>query len=377
MLKIEADDLQELFDALTTHGYQVLGPTVRDGAIVYDEIRTAAELPMGYGDTQEKGTYRIFQRGDSAFFGFNMGPQSWKKFLFRSRERLFRAARSNGEMEIAPETAIGNDAAKMAFVGVRACEIQALEVQDRVFVKGPYRDEPYSRRREGVLIIAVQCTRSASTCFCASMRAGPEVTSGYDVVMTEVLTGEEHYFVCHAATASGRKVLASVSQVAAKADEVLLAEEQVRGAAETQVRSIPFEAFPGLLMRNFEHARWEEVAERCLSCTNCTIVCPTCFCSTIENVTDLQGQNSEQWRRWDSCFNLDHSQLHGGSVRSSVRSRYRQWLTHKLDTWIDQYGISGCVGCGRCIAWCPVGIDITEETQAIYSRPQAAQGRES
>ena len=121
----------------------------------------------------------------------------------------------------------------------------------------------------------------------------------------------------------------------------------------------------GLLYRNYENPRWIEVANRCLTCGNCTLVCPTCFCNTIYEATDLAGKHAERWRKWDSCFNVDFSYIHGGSIRSSPMSRYRQWMTHKLATWIDQFGTSGCVGCGRCITWCPVGIDITEESRAI------------
>ncbi|MBF0393567.1 MAG: 4Fe-4S dicluster domain-containing protein, partial [Alphaproteobacteria bacterium] len=117
--------------------------------------------------------------------------------------------------------------------------------------------------------------------------------------------------------------------------------------------------------RNREHPRWDEVAKRCLTCGNCTMVCPTCFCTTVDDVTDLGGTRTERVRSWDSCFTLDFSYIHGGSVRNEGSSRYRQWITHKLSSWHDQFGSSGCVGCGRCITWCPVGIDITEEVGAI------------
>jgi sulfhydrogenase subunit beta (sulfur reductase) len=98
-------------------------------------------------------------------------------------------------------------------------------------------------------------------------------------------------------------------------------------------------------------------------------VCPTCFCSTVEDVTDITGEHAERWQKQDSCFTMDFSFLHGGSVRASTRSQYRQWLTHKLATWIDQFDESGCTGCGRCITWCPVAIDLTEEVDAIRKSP--------
>jgi Fe-S-cluster-containing hydrogenase component 2 len=122
---------------------------------------------------------------------------------------------------------------------------------------------------------------------------------------------------------------------------------------------------PELLARNLEHPRWDDVASRCLACANCTMACPTCFCSTVEDTTDLTGDHAERWRSWDSCFTMDFSHVHGGSVRTSTRARYRQWLTHKLSTWHAQFGTSGCVGCGRCITWCPVAIDLTQEVAAI------------
>ncbi|MCA8921947.1 MAG: 4Fe-4S dicluster domain-containing protein, partial [Planctomycetes bacterium] len=143
----------------------------------------------------------------------------------------------------------------------------------------------------------------------------------------------------------------------------------VAAAAAAIERQLPQDGLPAALAAALEHPRWDDVAARCLTCGNCTLVCPTCFCTDVEDTSDLSGQVAERWRRWDTCFSLDFSALHGGSVRASGRSRYRQWLTHKLSTWHDQFGTSGCVGCGRCIAWCPVGIDITVEAAELRKDP--------
>ncbi|HEY9228950.1 MAG TPA: 4Fe-4S dicluster domain-containing protein, partial [Gemmatimonadaceae bacterium] len=151
----------------------------------------------------------------------------------------------------------------------------------------------------------------------------------------------------------------------ASTEEERRADDIVSATARSMGRTMDTTDIKELLYRNPEHPRWDDVADRCLACTNCTLVCPTCFCASVEEMSDLAGETSEQWRRWDSCFTLDHSYMHGGSVRGSIRARYRQWLTHKVASWIDQFGTSGCVGCGRCITWCPVGIDITEEVAAI------------
>ncbi len=122
---------------------------------------------------------------------------------------------------------------------------------------------------------------------------------------------------------------------------------------------------------NLDHPIWDDIAARCLACTNCTLVCPTCFCSTVEDATDLLG-TATRTRRWDSCFSSDFSNLHGHPVRSSTRSKYRQWMTHKLSYWYDQFGMSGCVGCGRCITWCPVAIDITAEMAQLNEESEAS-----
>jgi len=356
------DHLQGLFDALKARGYQVLGPTLRDGAIVYDELNSADELPVGWTDEQNGGTYRLKKRNDRACFGYVVGPHSWKRFLYPPAVRLWQATRNGKGFQILEDKPAKK---KMAFIGVRACELHAMAIQDKVFLGGPALDCHYQARRDGIFVLAVNCGQAGNTCFCSSMGTGPKADSGFDLALTEILEGDEHYFVAEMGTELGREVLSGIPQKAASAAQVERA-KAIHAATATQMgRSMDTTGIKELLYANSEHPRWEEVAARCLTCANCTMVCPTCFCSTVEDVTDLTGEHAERWRKWDSCFTTDFSYIHGGSVRATAKSRYRQWMTHKLGTWIDQFGSSGCVGCGRCITWCPVGIDITEEVRAI------------
>ena len=360
---LELDGFQALFGALVDRGYKILGPTLRDGAIVYDDLRSPADLPAGWTDTQDGGTYRLSRRQDDALFGYSVGPQSWKKFLHPPVVRLWQAQRSKGGFQVAEEPA--PESPKMAFMGVRACELNAIAIQDRVFLGGAYVDPGYKARRGRTFIVAINCGQAGGTCFCVSMNTGPKVTSGFDLALTEVIEDGRHFFVAEAGTDSGAEVLGTLSCRPAGDNEKAAARQIVAKTAGQMGRSLDTNEINGLLSRNSEHPRWDQVAARCLACANCTMVCPTCFCTTVEDVTDLKGEHAERWRKWDSCFTMDFSYIHGGSVRTSPKARYRQWMTHKLATWIDQFGTSGCVGCGRCITWCPVGIDITVEARAI------------
>lgn len=368
------EDFPRFLASLQTNHYEVVGPTVRDGAIVYGPITTERDLPIGWRDRQEAGTYRLERRGDDALFGYNVGPHSWKKYLFPSRERLFTAHREGSSFRVDPEPP--HDPPR-AFLGVRACEVAAIRIQDRVFLGGQATDPSYHRRRSSTLLVAVQCGQAGATCFCASMGTGPEVREGADLSLTELLEPGPHRFLLEIGSALGAHVVDGVPLVAASPDEVGRARDLVARTARSMGRKMDTVGIHDLLLDNLTHAEWEAVGKRCLSCTNCTMACPTCFCHTTEEVPDLRAEHVERFRRWDSCFNLAFTELHNGSVRTSAPSRYRQWMTHKLATWHDQFDSSGCVGCGRCITWCPVGIDLTAEVAAIRASPKAVPVREA
>lgn len=358
----DRDHLQKLLDILIQKGYQVVGPTLGEGAITYNELNSVTDLPVGWTDEQDGGTYRLKKRDDLALFGYVVGPHSWKKFLLPPVLRLWQAKRAGKSFQIVAEH--GN-AKKYAFVGVRSCDMHAITIQDKVFMNGQYVDPHYKSRRADAFILAVNCGQAGGTCFCVSMNTGPKASFGFDLAMTEVLDGNRHYFLTEVGTELGAEILREIPHRHANEEETFAADAVVKKTAAHMGRSMDTTDIKDLLYRNYEHPRWDNVAERCLTCANCTMVCPTCFCTTVEDTTDLSGEHAERWRKLDSCFTRDFSYIHGGSVRSSAKSRYRQWMTHKIATWIDQFGTSGCVGCGRCITWCPVAIDITEEVRAI------------
>jgi sulfhydrogenase subunit beta (sulfur reductase) len=354
--------LDDLVAALVARGYRVLGPTVRDGAIVYAELDSAGELPTGWTDRQDGGTYRLERRDDDARFGYAVGPHSWKQFLFPPRIRLWQArGDGDGALEVEEEPV---DDTPLAFLGVRSCELHAIAIQDRVFLGGRFVDRDYAARRADTFVVAVNCFEPGGTCFCVSMGTGPRAESGYDLALTEILEGE-HRLLVEVGSERGAEVLGDLATRSAGEGDLDAAARAVDGAALRMGRQMEAGDLRDLLAANLDHPRWDDVAARCLACGNCTLVCPTCFCSSVEDTTALDASEAERWRVWDTCFSLDHSYIHGGSIRPSGRSRYRQWMTHKLGTWHDQFGTSGCVGCGRCITWCPVGIDITEEVAAI------------
>jgi ferredoxin len=358
-LFVPRSEFARLPAVLAAAGYRCIGPTARDGAIVYADLSSVEHLPRGIVDAQAPGSYRLEQTDSERYFSWAVGPQALKPLLFAPRDVLWRADRdAQGQLRFrSPD----RPSERIAVIGMRACDLAALALLDQHFLYGQHADPAYGARRAGLLLIAVNCSHPASTCFCASTGDGPHAREGFDIALTELDDG----FVAHAGSAAGGALLDELTLVpATEAQRQAEAAQEVH-SARTQSRALPGRNLRDALLTRRDHPRWAEVAERCLACANCTQVCPSCFCHTQQEQPDIGGGHSEHVRVWDSCFTAGHAWLAGYQVRPDTRTRYRQWLTHKLGTWHDQYGRSGCVGCGRCITWCPVGIDLTEEAHAL------------
>jgi NAD(P)H-flavin reductase len=360
-------ELDRLFGALAADGRRIVGPTVAGGAVVYDELDSPADLPHGWTADSAPGSYRLTSTGGSRAFDYGVAVTVWKRFTHPPLVPLTRARRDGDLVAVVP---VSEPAPRLAFVGVRACEIAALGIQERAMLAGPAGDSDHAARRDASVVVAVECAQAMSTCFCTSMATGPEVTTGADLVLSELDDG----FVVRVGSAAGAAVVEPLALLPAAPDDIDRSVAQVAAVRSAIGDPVPADGLPERLRAALDHPRWAEVADRCLACANCTLVCPTCFCTSVGVASDLDGIEATTERQWDSCFSLGFGRVAGdANFRPKVADRYRQWLTHKFSTWWDQFGSSGCVGCGRCIAWCPVGIDVREELNAI-APPTAAVG---
>jgi sulfhydrogenase subunit beta (sulfur reductase) len=349
--------LQHLLELLQHQGYACYGPQARDGAIQYLPLDHTNQLPRGITQQQSAGNYRLQETGHQRYFAWANGPQALKPLLFTPHETLWRSTVTDegySFTECIPEPE------KRAVIGVRACDIAALYIHDKHFLQQAYRDPYYLARRQQLLLVAVHCSHPAETCFCASTHDGPAASYGYDLALSELDDG----FIIEAHTETGIAIKNQLDTTDASPAQIQAAADAIHQAAQQQ-RQLPSAEHQQQILNHLDHQRWQDIATRCLSCGNCTAVCPTCFCHSERDEAVLDGSYSDHSREWDSCFTQGHSYIHGITIRADTDLRYRQWLTHKLGSWHQQYGRSGCVGCGRCISWCPVGIDITEEATII------------
>jgi ferredoxin len=362
-ISIQKPQLNQLISRLSQMGYQVVGPKVKDATIVLAPIVSISELPVGMDSEQAPGKFRLIQAGHQNYFDITSGPHSWKQFFFPPKSTLMQFHKDNGNGEWRVE-GDSHTTPRFAMLGVRPCDLAAIQIQDRVFIREEWCDPVYRDRRSEAFIIAVNCMEPCDTCFCASMGTGPKAESGFDLCLTEL----ENNFLIEIGSEAGRMAVggADFSWQPAGAFLVQTAQRGLEAARQKMGKElVDPESLQEQLLGNLDHPQWDQVAGRCLSCGSCTQVCPTCFCWDTFDNTLLPGDIISRERVWDSCFNPDYSYVFGGNTRPNTKARYRQWITHKFASWYAQFGTAGCVGCGRCITWCPAEIDHVDEINAI------------
>jgi ferredoxin len=357
-ITIEKPAFNLLISRLKEEGYLPIGPRVKNESLVYEEIEGLDDLPQGYGTEQKPGYFRLTREKHSRYFDVIPAAHSWKQFLFPSRVQLFELHKNGKGWE---NTTPPAETPAYAFIGVRACELAAIQIQDNIFMRSDFTDPIYRARRQRVFILAVNCTHPAGTCFCTSMGTGPRTKEMFDISLTEL----DDVFVLTIGSQIARRMMTGVPFEDASGYILTNVEHRLNHAEQQMRRKLDTSDLPNLILDNLDHSYWNEIGKRCLSCGSCTQVCPTCFCWDTQDEMSLDGNTTKRTRFWDSCFNPGYSHQAGGNTRPTIYSRYRQWLSHKLGTWKQQYGTLGCVGCGRCITWCPAEIDITEEIAAL------------
>ena len=360
---IEKVHFNTLLTRLKEAGYQTVGPCVKNDSLIYAPITSLDDLPRGYITEQSAGHFRLVRTGHPRYFDVIPGAQSWKQFLFPSRTELFRLRQTDDQWEQQPMT---TETLSYAFIGVRACELAAIQIQDNVFMRADFTDPIYRVRREHAFILSINCLHPAGTCFCVSMGGGPRVKNGFDLNLTEL----DEVFLLTVGSELGCNLLEGLPFEAASAFLLNNAERQMQRAEQQMGLELETADLPNLILDHLDHPYWREIGTRCLSCANCTQVCPTCFCWDVTDQMSLDRKETRRERVWDSCFNPGYSYQAGGNTRPAIHSRYRQWLSHKLGTWKQQFGTFGCVGCGRCITWCPAKIDLTAEVAAFRKEVQ-------
>ncbi|MDI6800971.1 MAG: 4Fe-4S dicluster domain-containing protein [Thermodesulfovibrionales bacterium] len=363
IIKIQKYNLSHIFDRLKS-SHKLIGPKIENNAIILSEIEFH-DIPAGYRDQQSPGCYKLKQGENAEVFSFSPGPDSFKRFLHPPFAEIFRFEKSKKGITISPSN---SDEKPFAFIGIRACDISAMKLYDRVFSGEHIRDKTYESLRKNCFIMAVNCIYPGDNCFCQSIGTGPEVKDYFDIVITEIRDS----FILETGTVAGERLLTGLQQDRVNDNDMKERNESIQRCGKAMKKAIKFDELPWLIYRNLEHPRWAEIEKRDLECGNCTQVCPTCFCNSSYDLVSLSGvlKKSEglsgvRIRAWDSCFSKNFARVHGGNFRPSRKARYRQWMSHKLAYTFEQFGLPGCVGCGRCITWCPVGIDITHELEAL------------
>jgi len=334
-----------------------------DNQDVYDFLKVLEEFGTLYLPTVEENRVNFCDRWDKnePLMGLRSENSvlSPKDLFFPQTEDVFRFSTEGKEFEVKEKH---SPSSKKVIFGLRACDIRSLRLLDLVFAEGEYRDEAYTGRRNKNILITWSCTEPEETCFCTSFDSDPGRPEFGDILAIDLKDG----LILEAQSEVGEEILD-------KADDLLRSavQNQIKKAERLQLEAkdkvaleVGLDNIKNELSDRFDDPIYEKYASRCLGCGICTYLCPTCHCYDLESET--WGQEGLRYRCWDSCMFSNYTRLAGGeNPRPTKTERLRNRFLHKLQYFPEMYEQYGCTGCGRCLKYCPVSVDITKFIRQI------------
>ena len=324
---------------------------------VFEQISQNAALYLPV-DSKNGAEYKKWEQGVEMSNSLNTN-KSPKDFFFPQSENLVEFKTSGKEIEVID---IRDEKEDFVVFGVRACDVKSFEVLDRVFLSEPC-DSYYASRREKGIIVSLACGKPSETCFCKTFDISPENPDG-DVTMWK--TESELYFAAN--TEKGEKFMERIADLTEECDDSKVNEQKEKIAKimdKLPLKDLKTDAFGGGKTQEFFNApEWDELSQSCLGCGTCTFVCPTCQCYDIKDFNT--GNGVIRYRCWDSCMYSDFTKMAHGNNRLTQKERFRQRFMHKLVYYPENNdGLFSCVGCGRCLAKCPISMNIVKVMKKI------------
>ncbi|MGD0276344.1 MAG: 4Fe-4S dicluster domain-containing protein [Syntrophales bacterium] len=316
-------------------------------------VKKISEERLVFAPVKQEGQvlFKALEKGEEPLVRYANSKNAPKNFFFPHTELMMKYTRTPKGMTFKEK---GPEAPEAVLFGVRPCDARSLVLLDRLFDQEKYRDNYYIERRARITVISMACVHPPyATCFCTSVDGAPVSSDGADILITDV---EDNYLV-EFLSEKGQKYLSYFGNAAADEAAVARKEEIARQAASEIKSHIPAKEIKPILDVNFEHPFWNTIHQKCLACGTCTFLCPTCHCFDISD--EVKGADGIRIRNWDSCmFPLFTLETSGHNPRTTQKERWRQRAMHKFKYYVDNFNAIACVGCGRCVMYCPVNIDI-------------------
>ena len=329
-LKLNKKDLKPFLQSLMDE-YDLFAPVqLTEGVSVYKKVDHPDEVDLTHPNPQKP----------------------MKEVFFPQSETMFRYEKVGEQNQVVSTEEVKRE---RIILGARPCDIQAVSLMDEVFSGKEYTDVYYINKRNITTIIGMACGHPFSTCFCSSTGGGPFLRNGSDLFFIDL--GES--FLVEFLTGKGMTFQKNKFFGEASTEEINLAKALEEKALHKTDASVPVKGIEKRLDLMAESPFWDRVHEKCIGCRVCTYLCPTCHCFDI--VDEALTNKGQRVRNWDSCLSSLYSlETSGHNPRPTNRERTRQRIMHKFNYFPKNFGRIACVGCGRCILYCPVHFDIRQ-----------------